>query len=329
MNDLASHIEYLLLEHDCVMVPGLGAFLSHESPAAYDDVNSLFNPPSVTLGFNQALTLNDGLLVESVARRSGVSLEEARQLVETTVTSFRRQLAEGSVLPVGRLGEMSADGETLVFDPADHSVVSLRYRGMAPLSIRPLATAVEREVASAATEPAAAHERQTMPVLLKVAASLIMAAVGCGLFFTTGNLVGSRGVSNASLDSGLRSRFEAQIPAADMEQSLPVSREIRLNIAIPDPAAATASVVPGPRQVNLSGNDSTPASEPGRYLLVVASFPSEKLARKHIGNNTGLDVIEMDGRYRVYAASAATLSRANELIRDLSADYSSVWICRR
>lgn len=35
MIELAKHIEVLLLENDCVIVPGLGGFIAHKRQAAY------------------------------------------------------------------------------------------------------------------------------------------------------------------------------------------------------------------------------------------------------------------------------------------------------
>ena len=66
MISLARHIELLLLEHDCVIVPGLGGFIANHADARYTDGEEhLFMPPYRTIGFNQQLQVNDGLLVQS------------------------------------------------------------------------------------------------------------------------------------------------------------------------------------------------------------------------------------------------------------------------
>lgn len=66
MITLARHIELLLLEHDCVIVPGLGGFIANHADARYcKDGENLFLPPYRTIGFNQQLQVNDGLLVQS------------------------------------------------------------------------------------------------------------------------------------------------------------------------------------------------------------------------------------------------------------------------
>lgn len=66
MITLARHIELLLLEHDCVIVPGLGGFIANHADARYVGGDEhLFLPPYRTIGFNQQLQVNDGLLVQS------------------------------------------------------------------------------------------------------------------------------------------------------------------------------------------------------------------------------------------------------------------------
>lgn len=62
MIELAQHIEALLLENDCVIVPGLGGFVAHYTPAMRVAEENTFLPPTRIIGFNPQLKMNDGLL---------------------------------------------------------------------------------------------------------------------------------------------------------------------------------------------------------------------------------------------------------------------------
>lgn len=42
MIELAQHIEALLLENDCVIVPNFGGFVAHYAPATYVKEENLF-----------------------------------------------------------------------------------------------------------------------------------------------------------------------------------------------------------------------------------------------------------------------------------------------
>lgn len=44
MTDLSEHIEHLLRRHDCVALPGMGAFLAEYSPAKVDAAASVMLP---------------------------------------------------------------------------------------------------------------------------------------------------------------------------------------------------------------------------------------------------------------------------------------------
>ena len=65
MIELARHIEILLLENDCVIIPDFGGFIAHYQPARYIKEENLYLPPVRTIGFNPQLTINDGLLAQS------------------------------------------------------------------------------------------------------------------------------------------------------------------------------------------------------------------------------------------------------------------------
>ena len=65
MIELNRHIEILLLSNDCVIVPGLGGFMTHHADAWYDDGSRQFLPPLRTLGFNPQLKINESLLALS------------------------------------------------------------------------------------------------------------------------------------------------------------------------------------------------------------------------------------------------------------------------
>ena len=51
MIELARHIEILLLENDCVIVPELGGFIAHYQPAYYAESDNIYFPPMRTIGF--------------------------------------------------------------------------------------------------------------------------------------------------------------------------------------------------------------------------------------------------------------------------------------
>ena len=98
MNNLFRHIEYLLLRHDCVIVPGLGAFISASRPAKIDMQEGKILPPSKSLMFNQSVATDDGLLANSFARKTGMKFEEARQAVVHEVNDIKVCLRDNGMV---------------------------------------------------------------------------------------------------------------------------------------------------------------------------------------------------------------------------------------
>jgi cell division septation protein DedD len=93
MISLARHIELLLLEHDCVIVPGLGGFIANHADARYTGDNEhLFLPPYRTIGFNQQLQVNDGLLVQSYMSTYDTSYPSANLQMEKDLEKMMCEL---------------------------------------------------------------------------------------------------------------------------------------------------------------------------------------------------------------------------------------------
>ena len=78
---IIKYITELLYDHECVIVPGFGAFITKEAPATLDYVNNILLPPSKELAFNGQLVTDDGLLIGYVAKRQGITTTEAAKMV--------------------------------------------------------------------------------------------------------------------------------------------------------------------------------------------------------------------------------------------------------
>ena len=80
MTEIDKHIEQLLHEHDCVIVPDFGGFITSRKPAFYNPFTSVFFPATKKILYNKHLVFNDGLLAGSIAEKEGLSMIDAQQL---------------------------------------------------------------------------------------------------------------------------------------------------------------------------------------------------------------------------------------------------------
>lgn len=104
MIELSKHIEVLLLENDCVIVPGLGGFIAHKRQAAYSIQKGEFMSPLRTIGFNPQLIMNDGLLVQSYMQAFNTDFPDATRRIEKTVVEMKDQLYQQGQVTLSNIG---------------------------------------------------------------------------------------------------------------------------------------------------------------------------------------------------------------------------------
>lgn len=131
MIELAQHIEVLLLENDCVIVPGLGGFVAHYTPATRVAEENIFLPPTRIIGFNPQLKMNDGLLVQSYMAVYDTDFSDATRIVEKEVACIFATLHEAGKVDLPNIGELrySIHG-TYDFVPYDHKITTPYLYGL-------------------------------------------------------------------------------------------------------------------------------------------------------------------------------------------------------
>ncbi len=136
MNRLISHIEFLLHDHNCVIIPDFGGFVVNTVPSRRDGVAD-FHPSVCELVFNSDLTHNDGLLAQSYMKNSSMTFESAMQKVEQDVLLLKRQVREQCHVDMGKLGSFDLyEGMRFVFTPGTFVRPSLF--GLTLATLKPL-----------------------------------------------------------------------------------------------------------------------------------------------------------------------------------------------
>ncbi len=115
-NRLAQHIEILLTEHSCVVVPEFGGFVLQHF-AAKHQANTLI-APHTRIGFNPQLTHDDGTLVQAYMRSQRLKYVEARQLIHRDVEVLKSTLVQSPLVQFGRIGTFCQQDATLLFAPS-------------------------------------------------------------------------------------------------------------------------------------------------------------------------------------------------------------------
>ena len=140
MIELAQHIEVLLLENDCVIVPGLGGFVAHYTPAMRVAEENVFLPPTRIIGFNPQLKMNDGLLVQSYMAVYDTDFSDATRIVEKEVAYIFTALHEDGKVDLPNIGELRYSIHGIYdFVPYDHKITTPYLYGLDSFEMQELA----------------------------------------------------------------------------------------------------------------------------------------------------------------------------------------------
>ena len=104
---IIKYITELLLDHECVIIPEFGAFISKDVPATLDYVNHRLTPPTKEVAFNGQLVTDDGVLIGYVAQRRGITTTESAAMVHDFAMRCLAVIEASSVLRLDGMGVLS------------------------------------------------------------------------------------------------------------------------------------------------------------------------------------------------------------------------------
>lgn len=137
---MIQHISKLLLEYDCVILPGFGGIVTHYESAKKDISKQLIYPPSKSLAFNVALQKNDGLLQNYLAQQKNISFQEAKNEVEYFVNEVKSSLKSKNTYVMQGVGRfVLGEDNRIQFFPHHDTNYNIASYGLPQLSLVPVA----------------------------------------------------------------------------------------------------------------------------------------------------------------------------------------------
>ncbi|MBF9253664.1 SPOR domain-containing protein [Pontibacter sp. 172403-2] len=135
------HIRTLLYDHDCVIIPDFGGLIARYASARINPAKHTFSPPSKKIAFNEKLTLNDGLLISTIAHHKDISKEEAQQLVTDFVHQARYKLDAEQRFELQHIGIFRYNAERhLEFEYVEGDNLLEESFGLPEVMARPIRT---------------------------------------------------------------------------------------------------------------------------------------------------------------------------------------------
>jgi cell division septation protein DedD/nucleoid DNA-binding protein len=102
--NLGKYIQTLLPEHDTVIIPGFGAFISEYKPAQINEKTGEMSPPSSHVRFDPNIRFNDGLLAGHISIVEDISIAQANRMIDTEREEIYYRLDKGETVTIDNLG---------------------------------------------------------------------------------------------------------------------------------------------------------------------------------------------------------------------------------
>lgn len=256
MATVTDYLKKLLYQYDCVVVPELGAFLTHYQSASFSESAGLFLPPRKRVAFNEALRLDDGILANYIMLHEPVSRDGAQRMIAQFVQSLHQTLDSSDRFDLEGIGSFTRNEESrLQFEPGlRHNFFGEAY-GMGGLSAQLVnRTAIQEPVFEAVPMPVTALGPVRVPAESEAVLTPLRRSAPYWRIAASLLLVGSLGAV---------SYFTVLEPGAPLRSGLDPASLFRFSTAQPSPA----------NQPQPTTEDEPVATQPARPVAVEAPTP--------------------------------------------------------
>ena len=338
MENLIKYTSKLIAQHNCVIIPELGAFLAHSIPASYNAEDGLFMPPHRTMGFNPQITVDDALLLSEYIDEQQFTYEEAGKALRKDVAKLRHELSAKGIVRFGELGTFSMNvAGGISFDPAPNGIDDPYNFGFEPIAMPLLSQIDKKDIVI---------KRRNFK---KYASIAIVAALT--LFFISP-------IGDNAYAPSLKAGFVAVETASTVSE--PVNEAVTINQCEIEPVADTVTeniitksqtvepiIEAQPEQVVAVEVAEVPMAEPvvaeqpaevhviieneNSFHIIVASTPNEEKAQLAIKELSAkmqaeYSVVKGNGRHRIAHSSYSSIDEANEALAQVKNTFPDAWV---
>ena len=309
--------------HNCVILPGIGAFLAHKVPAMYLTKEQVFVPPHRELGFNPNIMVDDALLLSEYVSSESTTYDNAEKSLARDITSLRRVLSSKGTCCFGELGTFHMDiNGKISFVANENAIDDPDNYGLEPLVVPLLSNCQEKTIVI---------KQRDFSRYIAIAAAIILA-----FFLVTP-------ISDNTYEKGMQASI-AQITVAKTPVAEKVAETIEEHKISPVTETITENINTEPQEVVSETTIEVPVvtKEPVKeiieedapqktYSIIVASSPNAKnaeLAIKELTRKKTADytVVVGDGRHRISIGDYTSMSEANDALSLIKKTFHDAWV---
>lgn len=270
--DISEQIRELLFRHDCVIIPGFGAFIGNYFPARVDRKEGLFEPPSRKITFNRHLTGNDGLLIGYISSVMGIGYGEARDMVNDWSGELRSRIMTDHPVTIDHLGTFSLNYDrAIVFEPDLTVNYLLSSYGLSAYHRKPVSgfdvrkMAIERRHEPAVSEPSVRSLLFRAAVIIPVLVALALVPFNDRIFKSN--------VEESNLNPLARVELEYNREQIDADRSSS-SGEIITAGSISDTGSTEENTNDSAAAADLTETKTSAIASPSKTMTATAGTPA-------------------------------------------------------
>lgn len=146
MLPISSHIAQLLQQHQRVVLPNLGSFVTQTESAKVSIIDKNISPPHKVISFDINYSEDDTLLINHIATSENQPIQNAAILVHQQIAIWKTKLQLGESIEFENVGSLKLDLEKNIrFKSAGNFLNSNEFFGLASIEIKPVVRHEQKE----------------------------------------------------------------------------------------------------------------------------------------------------------------------------------------
>ncbi|MBT3208416.1 MAG: HU-CCDC81 and SPOR domain-containing protein [Bacteroidetes bacterium] len=331
---IEKYIYELLFQHDCVILPDFGGFITNYKPAKIDNELHKSYPPAKKVSFNINLRQNDGLLIKHISDFENIDYKETNDIVAKFVKEINEKLQNADRINFEGIGQFQYDKEkNLQFEPEQYTNFLLDSYGLSTFHF----PALKEKKQHIRIKPKFENKSQVSAIIrnsifrratigVSIAAIMIFVPYKMG-FFQNSNF----SFANLNPFSGPKSEL------LEHKRIFLTEIESRKAIVIASDSFNEKEILLSERNIEQNSKVElvdTDINNSKLYHIIGGSFVKEKNAQKYfhqiIDEGFPAKVLPKEkGKYRVAIFSFEKKLEATNKLSVLRKDNSSLWLLRR
>ncbi len=342
MTDVANHISDLLLTHNCVIVPGLGGFVTNYQAAKIHAASHIFNGPTKSVAFNVNLSANDGLLVNKIVSGEYMNLFDAEKCVAQFVREIKSEINGGGIYKLPKIGRLMLDKEgNMQFVPDPSNNFLLQNYGLPAFEAKPVTHSRESvrqslEAKEIPVGPAVGKRLGRQFKIIALSAAAVLAVTLALQLFIQVNVKGN----NYADILGLEGLFHSEIVASKQYTPRPLRMHAYF-LKYYRPTTALTDSIPllqADALANTSQEIEPPVEQqsatPGKYWVIAGAFDraeqAEVVKDKIYQQGFSSEIIERNDYFMVAVSIPAEMPYASFRLQFIeTTGITDAWVLRK